>query len=165
MLPNKYSSNKKNFNKQHSFESKETMPIWLEKFINIYQLLSIDNLSLLETLYHQNIRFQDPIHEINGFNDLSKYFNQLYQNVLSCQFDITQIFHQDNQAAIYWTMIYSHKQLNNGNPITVEGHSLIIGDDGKVIYHRDYIDLGQMLYEHIPVLGRLITWTKKRMLS
>ena len=62
-------------------------------------------------------------------------------------------------------MTYSHKQLNSGKPITVEGHSFIMGDDSKVTYHRDYVDLGQMLYEHIPVLGRLIQWVKKRMLS
>jgi len=28
--------------------------------------------------------------------------------------------------------------------------------DGKVISHRDYFDLGEMLYEHIPLLGGVI---------
>lgn len=149
-------------NKKYSIEPNEYMPIWLENFIDIYQKLSTDNIGLLESLYHQDIMFQDPMHEISGFTDLYKYFTLLYQNVNYCKFEIKQVFHQGNQAAIYWTMTYGHKKLNHGKPIIVEGHSLIMGIESKVTYHRDYLDLGQMLYQHVPVLGRAIQWLKKR---
>jgi hypothetical protein len=137
-------------------------PMWLENFIFIYQSLSVDNLSGLTKLYHQDVTFQDPIHQISGFQQLKEYFENLYQNVNSCTFVINQVLHEGNQAAIYWTMIYTHHRLNAGEPIKVEGSSLIMGDNDKVVYHRDYIDLGQMLYEHIPVLGRVIRWLKVR---
>jgi hypothetical protein len=32
--------------------------------------------------------------------------------------------------------------------------------DNKVIYHRDYLDLGSMLYEQLPFIGKLISWLK-----
>jgi hypothetical protein len=38
----------------------------------------------------------------------------------------------------------------------VDGFSQISFEDNKVKHHRDYFDLGSMLYEQIPVLGLLI---------
>jgi hypothetical protein len=149
-------------NKPDPTQFKQQMPFWLENFIDIYQKLSTDNLSLLELLYDQDIQFQDPMHQITGFSALHDYFSQLYKNVSACDFEITQVLHQDDQAAIYWRMSYSHKRLNQGKAIIVEGHSLIKGLDKKVIYHRDYLDLGQMFYQHLPVLGGVIKWLNKR---
>jgi hypothetical protein len=34
---------------------------------------------------------------------------------------------------------------------------------GKVRYHRDYFDLGAMLYEHLPLLGSLVKTIKRRL--
>jgi hypothetical protein len=33
----------------------------------------------------------------------------------------------------------------------------------KIDYHRDYFDLGQMVYEQIPLVGRIIKTIKKRL--
>jgi hypothetical protein len=139
-----------------------TAPNWLRGFVDIYQQLSTDNLNLLEQVYHQDVTFIDPMHEIQGFNELSEYFKALYTNLSACEFVIEQVIEQPFQAAIYWQMTYCHKKLNGGKPIQVQGHSHIKGHDGKVIYHRDYIDLGAMLYEHLPVLGKVTQWIKKR---
>jgi hypothetical protein len=56
-------------------------------------------------------------------------------------------------------MKYAHPKLNKGRIITIEGASLIRFND-KVYYHRDYFDGGQLLYEHIPVMGKLIQTLK-----
>ena len=143
-------------------EALSEVPIWLDNFVDIYQSLSTDNLANITKLYHQDISFQDPLHRINGLNNLVEYFDNLYQNVGECTFVINQILHERHQAAIYWTMTYSHKHLKGGKAISVEGSSLIMGTQDKVIYHRDYIDVGQMLYEHVPVLGGIIRWLKRR---
>ncbi len=137
-------------------------PFWLANFIDAYQQLSVDNLSCLNTVYHSDVEFQDPLHKLSGFDSLADYFTELYQNVSSCRFVVNQVMHKDDNAAIYWTMTYRHKQLNGGKSIVVQGHSLLKGQGNKVIYHRDYLDVGQMLYEHIPVLGGIIRWLKKR---
>lgn len=135
---------------------------WLVNFVDVYQQLSTDNLNLLEGVYHSNVNFIDPIHEIKGFNNLASYFEGLYQNVSYCQFNVHHLVETELEAAIYWTMTYQHKQLKGGEKITVTGSSHLKAFEDKVIYHRDYIDLGEMLYENIPLLGRLITWIKKR---
>ncbi|MBA6233870.1 MULTISPECIES: nuclear transport factor 2 family protein [unclassified Colwellia] len=143
-------------------ENLTPMPLWLSNFVKIYQTLSTDNLELLETIYHNEVTFIDPIHELKGFDNLFQYFQDLYENLVSCDFVISNVIAQEDQAAIYWTMSYQHPKLNKGNVINVTGSSYIKGHEDKVIYHRDYLDLGSMLYEQLPVLGKLIKLIKNK---
>jgi len=140
----------------------EPHPDWLNTFTEVYQNLSADNLMLLETIYDQQVIFVDPIHEINGLENLHQYFENLYQNLHCCEFNISNVIAQPNQASIYWEMTYQHPKLNKGQAVSVFGSSHLCAKKGKVIYHRDYLDLGAMLYEQLPLFGRMISWIKKR---
>jgi hypothetical protein len=137
-------------------------PLWLNNFVSVYQTLSIDNLELLDNIYHENVTFEDPIHKLEGFDNLYQYFEGLYQNLTSCEFVIHQVIVQDSSAAIYWQMSYQHTKLNKGKTVTIFGNSHIKAEAGKVIYHRDYLDLGAMLYEQLPIIGKVIRWIKSR---
>jgi hypothetical protein len=137
-------------------------PLWLSHFVVVYQKLSIDNLNLLSTIYHDKVTFIDPMHHVEGYDDLYQYFKSLYQNLSSCEFVIDDVIWQNSKASIFWTMTYQHSKLNKGRPVTVLGTSHIRGEDDKVIYHRDYLDLGAMLYEQLPVLGKLTKWIKTK---
>ncbi|MCI2285833.1 nuclear transport factor 2 family protein [Colwellia sp. MSW7] len=137
-------------------------PLWLTKFVRVYQKLSTTNLALLETIYHPHIIFIDPMHQVEGFEELYQYFENLYENLTLCEFVIDNVIAQDNEAAIYWTMSYQHNKLNNGELVTVLGTSHIKGEHDKVIYHRDYLDLGAMLYEQLPLFGKLTKWIKAK---
>ena len=136
--------------------------LWLANFINIYQKLSTDNLHLLADIYHQDVVFTDPMHQLMGLDNLRHYFDQLYQQLSYCEFKIEQVLEQSDEAAVYWKMSYQHPRLNGGKIVHVQGSSHIKGVDDKVIYHHDYLDLGAMLYEQIPLLGRIISWLKNR---
>ncbi len=135
---------------------------WLNNFLSVYQNLSVDNLHLLEKVYHRDVVFCDPMHKVEGLDNLSKYFNGLYTNLNSCDFKIENVIAEIDQAAIYWQMTYQHDKLNNGNAVSVSGHSHIKGDGDKVIYHQDYLDLGAMLYEQLPLFGKVTKWIKGR---
>jgi hypothetical protein len=147
---------------QNDNQTIEHKPQWLVNFIDNYSQLSIDNLDLLENIYHRNITFIDPLHKVQGFENLQKYFYGLYENLTSCRFNIDHTFENKNEAAIYWVMSYQHPKLNSGKMITVQGHSHIKGENEKVIYHRDYLDAGVMLYEQLPIIGKVIQWIKTR---
>ena len=61
-------------------------------------------------------------------------------------------------------MTFRHKSLAGGKTILVSGTTFLrLNDDNKVYFHRDYFDLGEMLYEHLPLLGRLLTTIKGRL--
>lgn len=140
-------------------------PSWLSNFVSVYQSLATNNLELLATIYHSDITFIDPLHQVEGFDDLYQYFESLYQNLITCEFVIEKVIFDGKEAAIYWTMAYQHRKLNKGEMVTVLGSSHIKGKEGKVIYHRDYLDVGAMLYEQIPLFGKLTKWIKAKAAS
>lgn len=136
-------------------------PVWLTRFITCYENLGTQDFSLLKDVYHKNVRFSDPLHAISGIDALLDYFNHLYTNVPQCRFTITSTSVAKDTAFIEWQMEFVHNKLNKGRPILVEGVSKLTAQDDKVILHRDYLDLGSMLYEHIPLLGSAIKHVKK----
>jgi len=140
-------------------------PSWLLNFVNVYQELATVNLELLARVYHSNVTFIDPLHRVEGFVDLHNYFNNLYANLNSCEFVINKVIFDGKEAAIYWTMTYQHNKLNKGDLVTVLGTSNIKGKEGKVIFHRDYLDVGAMLYEQLPLFGKLTKWIKAKATS
>lgn len=141
----------------------QSNPAWLEQFINVYSALGPDNVERLAEVYAPDVSFEDPAHKLHGLAQLTDYFANLFTNVDECRFVVNDTFFQGDKAAVYWTMTYKHRRLNSNKPIFVEGHSQLQGADGYVIQHRDYLDLGAMLYEHIPLLGTVVKSIKRKM--
>ncbi len=118
--------------------------------------------SICREFYDDKVRFVDPLGEINGIEDLVKYYKNLYQNVISIRFDTKNNFEKSNEKVFVWQMHLKHKKVGDGVPIVLDGVSVFRYDGDKVIYHRDYFDLGAMIYEKVPVLGALVRWIKNR---
>lgn len=136
----------------------------MENFLETYKRLNAGNLELLDTIYSDPIRFVDPAHEIVGLDRLRKYFAGLYANVISIDFEFRYEMRLGDEAYVQWRMTFSHGRLNSGRPINVEGASYLQFDTtNKVYFHRDYFDLGAMLYEQLPVLGTVIAALKRRL--
>ncbi|WP_076541286.1 nuclear transport factor 2 family protein [Shewanella sp. UCD-KL21] len=127
----------------------------------MYQQLNKDSLHLLKQVYSDDISFQDPLHKVEGIENLTLYFANLYANVDHIEFNIKQVSCSHQQAAVFWVMRYRHPKLNKGQLITVEGMSQLSFNE-KITAHRDYFDLGSMLYEQLPLIGRLIKYIKNK---
>ena len=134
----------------------------INEFLALYNKLEYSNLSLLDQIYHPDIIFIDPLHRIDGLENLTSYFANMYQNLVHGQFTIHQVLTQENKVSIYWTMAFSHSKIKAGETVEFDGNSYLEYQDDKVILHRDYFDGAAMLYQHIPVLGGLINIVKKR---
>ncbi|KZN39145.1 nuclear transport factor 2 family protein [Pseudoalteromonas luteoviolacea] len=137
----------------------------LINFVDIYNKLSDKNLNLLKSIYDENVIFVDPLHEVEGLEALTKYFENMYANVSSISFDIKEHFVLDNMGFLYWDMKFSHSRLNGKKVITVAGHSKLTFKGSKVVNHRDYFDVGALLYRNIPLLGQVIKTIEKRATS
>jgi limonene-1,2-epoxide hydrolase len=126
----------------------------IEKF---YNELNFNNLDTLESLYDDSIIFQDPMCTIHGIRDLKKYFGKMYKSVKSISFEFHDFIIQDEKIVAFWTMTYSAQGLNWGKEIRVDGNSLLkFSNANKLVYHRDYFDVGAMLYEHLPAVGFVV---------
>lgn len=134
----------------------------MKNFLAMYQRLNSDNLHLLAEVYREDVVFLDPAHEIKGLSELTRYFAALYQNVDAIEFSFDHLLENGGEGYVQWLMTFSHKKLAGARPVSVNGTTFLQFDgDGKVFYHRDYFDLGAMLYEQLPLLGRLVKSIKR----
>lgn len=127
-----------------------------------YENLSPDNLAPLRSIYAEDVCFEDPIHGIQGLEALVEYFEALFENVERCRFKFHRSVISGDGMFFSWTMMLEHRSLKPGKIIRVEGASYLKYRGGKVYYHRDYFDLGAMVYENIPVLGGIIRSIRNR---
>ncbi|GEM77136.1 nuclear transport factor 2 family protein [Vibrio sagamiensis] len=130
---------------------------------NIYKNLNKFNLHTLEDIYHNDVIFEDAAHRVEGWTALRGYFDNLYTNVIRCDFDVHEHQQVGNVGFLIWTMTLQHPKLKKGALIEVKGISHLKIQDDKIIYHRDYFDLGEMLYENLPLLGSVIKSVKQRL--
>ena len=135
----------------------------INDFIEFYQSLEKKDISGLRTVYADDIEFVDPITRHDGIDQLERYFHKLLRSTLSCRFDIHDVTIKENDAFVNWTMTYQSSSLQSGKHISVDGCSKLQFENDRIIYHRDYFDVGQMVYEHIPFVGWLVNKVKRRL--
>lgn len=137
----------------------------IENFIYFYQHFSQDSVAQLSTVYTDDITFVDPVATHHGLPALTRYFSNLLGNTQRCDFCLTEIKQLQDSAYISWQMNFRHAKLNAGELIQVEGISQVMIRNNKIMFQRDYYDLGNMLYEHVPVIGALIRYLKRKLLG
>jgi hypothetical protein len=130
-----------------------------QSFIACYQQLNKENLDSLADIYHQQVSFQDPVVQLEGLDQLNHYFSHLYENIEHSEFLIREQTDIEQGAYISWTMHCKNSRLKQ--PLVVDGISHLQYQQGKIMAHRDYFDVGQMVYEQIPLLGSVIRHVKQ----
>ncbi len=140
------------------------MENYSSKIRELYTAFDGKNLSILESYYSQSVAFQDPAFSCQGLDALKAYYAHAYQHVIAIQFDFVDIFNSGNKYSASWMMRIRVRGLNAGKEYQVSGNSILHFDaEGLIEYHRDFLDLGEMVYERIPVQGFLIQKIKQRL--
>ena len=130
----------------------------------VFEELNSSNIEIFDTLYAKDVKFIDPIGEHNGRDILKEYFKELYQNVKSIKFHYDDIISNGSDHVFVWKMTLVATSLNSGNPVIVDGTSVIkFNKENLVYYHRDYFDMGEFIYEKIPFLGWVLSKIKSKM--
>ena len=135
-----------------------------EKFFNALHGGSMD---LVDVFYHPKAHFSDPIGEHFGTVDIKKYYAGIYGPVTEISFEFKKPILNGNDLALEWIMTFKSKKLNGGENIVVPGLSKISFDPttNQALEHRDYFDMGSMVYEQIPVFGSVVRWIKNSLKS
>ncbi len=133
----------------------------LNSFKAFYQNSSELHLEQIDALYTQDVEFRDPLHTILGILALKSYMKSVYANSRDVRFEYTDEQSGENWATIAWLMHFRHPSLAGGKLISVRGITQIRFTD-RIFYHEDFYDLGAMVYQHVPVLGRIIRFINQR---
>lgn len=136
----------------------------IEEFKDLFQEFRLDSLVHLPQVYAEEVVFVDPLHRIEGVAALEQYFAASMRGMTACRFEFGRQIMGGREASLEWRMIYRHPRLRRGRELMLHGVSLL-EFDAKIHYHRDYYDAGQMLYEHIPVMGAVIAYLKRKIAS
>lgn len=154
----------------------------LQRYIEIANLLTAHNLHLLDELYDPAILFEDPVERVEGLEAVKAYYAHLYEGVATIRFDFEGIVEADpalsqpappapdgpappeRAASLFWVMHMRHKTFRHGEELHLPGATWL-RYTSKIHFHRDYFDLGAMLYERIPLMGRAIRSIKSRLKS
>jgi hypothetical protein len=111
-------------------------------------------------LYAPDVVFEDPLHRAEGLDAVRAHFERLNANLRVCRFEYEPAFHDGPDAVLPWTMSL---ELRRGprRAIVVPGVTLLRFSD-RITRQRDHFDAGALVYEHVPVLGALIRFVKRR---
>lgn len=137
-----------------------SVPDLLQEFRHLFNTMGSGNLGDLARVYSEEVVFTDPFASVRGLDNLTKYLGNSYQNVISCRFDFEPAVVEGQRVAIPWVMYLKHKRLKGGEEVSVDGLSLLTITGNRVSAHRDYFDAGELLYENLPVLGRMVKWIR-----
>jgi steroid 5-alpha reductase family enzyme len=120
-----------------------------------------DNMKeMVERFYAEDVVFEDPIVSLKSRADLLKHYENLYKDVEKIRFDIGAEVRQGDDQFSQWTMYLNTPNLNGGETVVVPGVSQIRFRGDKAVYHRDYFDMGAMVYEHVTGLGWIVRKVK-----
>ncbi|KPQ01501.1 nuclear transport factor 2 family protein [Marinobacter sp. HL-58] len=134
----------------------------LGRFKQLFNNLCAGNMAELGSVYSDDVRFTDPFSSVRGIVELTDYFSDAYANVISCGFDFGEPVINGPDVCIPWVMHLQHKRIRKGKPVKVDGISQLVIRKGRVTSHRDYFDVGQLLYENLPVMGGVIRWIRSQ---
>lgn len=133
---------------------------------NLYSRSGPFSLDDVRKVYANTVIFEDPLHRYEGIQSLLDYLNRMYSNVQECHFDrkglwVCEETNNPQQVFVQWNMNLRHPSLNGGKAFSVEGISRLHCGD-RIYYHRDFFDVGALLYERAPLVGALNRWLKRQ---
>ncbi len=141
----------------------------LDNFKEYYRHFDQHPISRLNEFYSENVAFSDPIHRVDGLSHLQEYFTHTCEGLTSCHFEFKGETVDSASAWFKWEMHYQHPKLNSGRPLVLNGASYLKfenTDQGlRIVSHEDFYDMGQMLYEHTPLLGTGVRWLKQKLIN
>ncbi|MGH7785770.1 MAG: nuclear transport factor 2 family protein [Candidatus Binatia bacterium] len=111
-------------------------------------------------LYSADTRFRDPITEVHGLAALQKYLAHFGEVSSGARFRITDTVVQPGDAVVFWTMVMPGDGDTPGR--TIQGLSHLKVRD-RIYEERDYFDMGDAVYDHIPVLNWFTGLVKSRL--
>ena len=119
-----------------------------EKFLNLNE----STLDEIISYYDENVFFKDPFNEFNGREILKKLFIHMFITFKNPHFVFIDTIENSEGIFLTWDFIFSYKE----KLFKIHGSShLKLNDKEKIVYHRDYWDVGEELLLKIPLIKSL----------
>lgn len=132
----------------------------LDKVLAWYENLTEASLKKMDSFYAHDSFFKDPFNEVQGIDKIKHIFDDMFKNLKNPRFIFVDKIQEGRQAFTTWDFVF----IANGKSYKIHGSShLKLNDEGKVIYHRDYWDVGEELLLKLPILKGLYGMLRKKL--
>jgi hypothetical protein len=138
-----------------------TYRMHLDSVLHFFESLSPQSLGNITELYDADAYFKDPFNEVRGQSAIMQIFQHMFKQVEAPRFIIKQSVLQESDAFIVWDFEYRLRGTYSQQKIHGSSH-VRFNSAGKVVYHREYWDAAEELYEKIPLLGYLMRFLKRK---
>ena len=113
-----------------------------------YESLTEKSLKSIYDLYSRDCFFKDPFNEFRGIDKISRVFLHMFEEMEKPRFIFLDMIDGGDQYFITWDFIFVMK----GKEHRIHGSSHLKISNDKIVYHRDYWDVGEEVLLKIPVI-------------
>jgi len=124
----------------------------LTEFKEWFLHLNETTLNDIDSFYDEKVFFKDPFNEFNGREKLKKLFLHMFITFKNPHFVFFDTIENSEGIFLTWDFIFRYKK----KIFKIHGSShLKLNDEEKIVYHRDYWDVGEELLLKIPLIKSL----------
>ena len=136
-----------------------------EKISHFFESLHEEtSVEAFRAIYGDDVVFKDPFNEVKGVEAVHKIFAHMYDNLENPRFVITECIGTEQTAYVKWDFMFAFK--GEKEEKCFEGVSrLEMNAEDRVISHTDYWDAAEHIYEHLPLLGSLLRFVKRKIVG
>jgi hypothetical protein len=138
----------------------------MARFASFFSSFAPDRVqTLLAETYGPDVYFNDTLKAVRGLEALGHYLKESAEAVEDCRVQIHETTRTGNdEHLVRWSMMIRFRKLRRGVDTWTIGMSHLRFDaQGRVVYHQDYWNAADGLFQHIPLLGSAIAAIKRRL--
>jgi steroid Delta-isomerase len=135
----------------------------IDALVQFFEQLQRADVAKLKNFYASDTFFKDPFNEVQGVAEMERIFAHMFEALDQPHFIVTGRVAQGQECFLVWDFRFRFKRFDRVTWQTVRGTSHLRFDDaGQVVFHRDYWDAAEELYEKLPGVGTLMRWLKRQ---
>ena len=135
----------------------------VDQLVQYFENMNPARVARMGEFYAPQDWFKDPFNEVQGLAQVQHIFSHMYVALDKPRFVVTQRVVDGQQCFLTWDFEFYFRNRRGALLQTIRGTShLKFNAAAQVVYHRDYWDAAEELYEKLPLLGSLMRWLKKK---
>ncbi|NWG76307.1 MAG: nuclear transport factor 2 family protein [Rubrivivax sp.] len=127
-----------------------------------FETLTPESVARIGEVYAEDAWFKDPFNEVRGTSAIARIFARMFAQLDAPRFVVRDTVASGAQAFLTWDFRFRLKRRRLDEQTIRGATHLRFAPDGRIIYHRDYWDVAEELYEKLPALGPLLRLLKRR---
>lgn len=127
-----------------------------------FETLTPESVAHIGEVYADDAWFKDPFNEVRGRVEIARIFARMFEQLDAPRFVVRDAVASGAQAFLTWDFMFRLRHRRRAEQTIRGATHLRFAPDGRVVYHRDYWDAAEELYEKLPALGALLRLLKRR---